>query len=65
MNGNVKINTAPGRGAGIDLAQMEPVVLENFVAKTARFVQRAMQDPDLREKIQKRAEEIRTLGLYT
>ena len=65
MDGKVKINTAPDGGATVDLAQMEPVALECFVAKTSRFIRRAMQDPALRDKIQKRAEEIRRLGLYT
>ncbi|MBR2047105.1 MAG: hypothetical protein IJ960_00755 [Oscillospiraceae bacterium] len=65
MSGKVTINTVPVGGAGNALAQLEQCRLENFTDKTLRFIRRAMENPEYRARIQKRAEEIRAQGLYT
>lgn len=62
---NTVTKASPDGRATASIARMEPVQLECFTDKTLRFIRRAMENPEYREKIQKRAEEIRALGLYT
>lgn len=54
----------PGGGAELTLAAMPDYSRENIAEKTYRFVRRLMRNPECRELIQKRAEEIRASGLY-
>lgn len=57
---NVKIQTVAAREGGeATIAAMDEYSRAEIGRKTYRFVRRCMQNPELREKIQARAAELR------
>ena len=63
MAQDVYIESAvPAGGGELTIAAMDEYSRLEIGRKTYRFVRRVMQDPVLREKIQKRAAEIREQG---
>ena len=54
-----EVNIQLGGGGELTIAAMDEHSRENIGRTTYRFVRRVMQDPVLRERIQRRAAEIR------
>ena len=54
-----EVNSQLGGGGELTIAAMDEYRRENIGRTTYRFVRRVMQDPVLRERIQRRAAEIR------